>query len=207
MIHVPFFNEDADEEPSEEPNEPTGQTLPVRADPELEQRLAAFERLYRDEFGTVSGYFARRTRDPQLVADLTADTFVAALRSYAGFRAARTSARAWTIGIARRVWRRHREAAGRLPGSHDRRRASIGRLLSPEELAELLLRIDLESSAAELLERLEQLPELEREAIELIDLVGLTLAEAAVELAVGTSALRVRLQLARVRLQRKGETP
>ena len=38
---------------------------------------AEFERLYRANVYVVTAYFARRTADPQLVADLTADTFVA----------------------------------------------------------------------------------------------------------------------------------
>ncbi len=206
MIQLPFFPGDADEERSDSPNDPAGQTLPVRADPELEQRLAGFERLYRAEFGTVAGYFARRTRDPQLVADLTADTFVAAMRSYGSLQPRRTNAHAWVIGVARRVWARHSDASSRGSGQ-SRRRASIGRLLSAEELEELLWRIDLEASAAELLERLAALPEIDREAIELVDLVGLSPAQAAAELGVSTSALHVRMLLARARLRRGGGSP
>ena len=40
---------------------------------------AEFERLYRANVDAVTAYFARRTTDPQLVADLTADTFVAVI--------------------------------------------------------------------------------------------------------------------------------
>jgi hypothetical protein len=40
---------------------------------------AEFERVYRANVDAVSAYFARRTADPQLVADLTADTFVAVI--------------------------------------------------------------------------------------------------------------------------------
>ena len=47
--------------------------------------LGDFERLYRSQVGPVTAYFARRTRDPQMVADLTADTFVEAMRSFASF--------------------------------------------------------------------------------------------------------------------------
>ena len=57
------------------------------------------------EFGAVVSYFARRYDDPQLVADLTADTFVAAIRAFGEYDPARTGARAWTIGIARKVAR------------------------------------------------------------------------------------------------------
>jgi hypothetical protein len=34
---------------------------------------AEFERLYRANVDVVTAYFARRTADPQVVADLTAD--------------------------------------------------------------------------------------------------------------------------------------
>jgi hypothetical protein len=34
---------------------------------------AEFERLYRANVDVVAAYFARRTADPQVVADLTAD--------------------------------------------------------------------------------------------------------------------------------------
>jgi DNA-directed RNA polymerase specialized sigma24 family protein len=37
---------------------------------------AEFERLYRDNVKAVTSFFARRSADPQTVADLTADTFV-----------------------------------------------------------------------------------------------------------------------------------
>ena len=71
---------------------------------ELSPRLAEFERLYRAEFGAVAAYFARRCEDPQLVADLTADTFVAAIHSFAEYDPGANGTRAWTIGIARRVY-------------------------------------------------------------------------------------------------------
>lgn len=47
--------------------------------------LAEFELVYRAEVGRVTAFFARRSRDPQTVADLTGDTFVAAMTSFAGF--------------------------------------------------------------------------------------------------------------------------
>jgi RNA polymerase sigma factor (sigma-70 family) len=203
MIHPPSPNEDADDTESNSLNDSPAEPTPLRPDPDLDRRLVEFERLYRAEFGTVAGYFARRTRDPQLVADLTADTFVVAMRSYASFQPSRTNPRAWTLGVARRVYARHTETAARRKAGEPRR-ASIGRLLSPEETEELLLRIDLESSAAELLQRLGVLPEIDREAIELIDLDGLSPAEAARELGLPLATLHARLLLARARLRRSG---
>ena len=48
----------------------------------------------------VRGFFARRTRDPELAADLTAETFAAALVSRARYRPAAGAASGWLFGIA-----------------------------------------------------------------------------------------------------------
>jgi hypothetical protein len=47
--------------------------------------VAEFERLYRGNVDAVTAFFARRTADPQVVADLAADTFVAVITSIATF--------------------------------------------------------------------------------------------------------------------------
>ena len=44
-----------------------------------------FELLYRANVDAVTAYFARRAAEPQVVADLTADTFVAAITSFGSF--------------------------------------------------------------------------------------------------------------------------
>ena len=46
------------------------------------------------------GYFARRVNDPEVAADLTAETFAAALASRRRFRRSATPAVAWLFGIA-----------------------------------------------------------------------------------------------------------
>jgi hypothetical protein len=47
---------------------------------------------------------ARRSADPHVVADLTADTFVTAITSFGSFDPRRGTARAWVFGIARHVY-------------------------------------------------------------------------------------------------------
>jgi hypothetical protein len=64
---------------------------------------AEFERLYRANVEAVTAYFARRSADPHVVADLTADTFVTAITSFGSFDPGRGTARAWVFGIARRI--------------------------------------------------------------------------------------------------------
>jgi Sigma-70 region 2 len=65
---------------------------------------AEFERLYRANVEAVTAYFARRSANPHVVADLTADTFVTAITSFGSFDPGRGTARAWVFGIARHVF-------------------------------------------------------------------------------------------------------
>ena len=157
--------------------------------------------VYRECFGLVTAYFARRCTEPQVVADLVSETFVEAVASFRTFDRSRGSARGWLIAIARRVFARW--CAGR---STDR--VAIERLrgrlvLDSDETDELSERIDAQRQGRELLERCALLPALEREALELVDLTGLEPKEAARVLGVSAGALRVRLHRARARL-RKG---
>jgi RNA polymerase sigma-70 factor (ECF subfamily) len=48
------------------------------------------------------GYFARRTHDPEAAADLTAETYAAAIVARARFRGEGTPATAWLFAIAHR---------------------------------------------------------------------------------------------------------
>lgn len=163
-------------------------------------RADQFERLYRAEFGHVVAYFARRTLDPRAVASLTMETFVAAIQALETLDPERVSPRAWMIGMARRVYRRHRESDPRTsvdPG------LLVEQLLGHDEAEELMWRIDVEASSRHLVERLERMSVLDREAVELVDLCGLDPTEAARELGMSTGALRVRLVRARARLKRE----
>jgi RNA polymerase sigma factor (sigma-70 family) len=61
---------------------------------------AAFEVFYCRHVEGLLGFFARRTRDPELAADLTAETFAAALASRRRYRPQAGAASAWLFGIA-----------------------------------------------------------------------------------------------------------
>jgi RNA polymerase sigma factor (sigma-70 family) len=172
---------------------------PRRLDTPLSRRLAEFERLYRAEFVAVASFFARRSYDPQLVADLTADTFVGAMQSYDTFDPVKGSSRAWILGIARRIYAKHCESSVRRQDAA--RRISAQRLLDPEEIEELMRRIDAERAARKVIQGLSHLSALERAAIELVHLAGLTPSEAAQSLEISSGALRVRLLRARARLR------
>jgi RNA polymerase sigma-70 factor (ECF subfamily) len=87
-----------------------------------------------------------------------------------------------------------RDAVARL-GGH--------RPLDEDEIEELAERIDAEREGAALMRRCEQLPAVERAAIELVDLAELTPKEAALALGVSRVAFRKRLSRARSRLRKE----
>ena len=61
---------------------------------------AGFEEFYGRHVDTLLGFFARRTRDAELAADLTAETFAAALSARCRYRPDQGAAVAWLFGIA-----------------------------------------------------------------------------------------------------------
>jgi RNA polymerase sigma factor (sigma-70 family) len=163
--------------------------------------LEEFEQVYLGNVDVLMGYFARRCRDPWTVADLTSETFVRAADGFARFDPRRGSDRAWLFGIAAHVFARYcdqsaggRDAAARL-GGH--------RPLDEDEIEELTQRIDSEREGAALMRRFARLPQVERAAIELVDLEGLTPKEAALALGVSRVAFRKRLSRARSRLRKE----
>lgn len=162
--------------------------------------LEEFEQIYVRNVDVLMGYFARRCREPQTVADLTSETFVRAVDGFATFDPSRGSDRAWLFGIAARVFARHCEQS---TGSRDVVARLRGhRALDDDEIEELAERIDAERAGAALMQRCEELPALERAAVELVDLEGLTPKEAAQALGVSRIAFRQRLSRARARLRK-----
>lgn len=164
-----------------------------------------FGTVYRANVGAISGYFGRRCTEPQTVADLTSETFVEAIGSFGTFDPSRGTPRAWLFGIARVVFARHCAAASNGQRITDRLAGAL--VLDADETEELAGRIDAQRAGRELLARCAQLPELERAAIELVDIAGLTPKEAAEALAVSPGALRVRLFRARTRLWKDTREP
>jgi RNA polymerase sigma factor (sigma-70 family) len=61
---------------------------------------AGFEEFYARHVEGLLAFLAKRTRDPELAADLTAETFAAALASRARYRPAAGAPSAWLFGIA-----------------------------------------------------------------------------------------------------------
>jgi RNA polymerase sigma factor (sigma-70 family) len=169
--------------------------VPVNGSSRLE-----FESVYRENIEPVTAFFARRCRDPQQVADMTSQTFVEAIKSADTFEG-RGSPTAWLIAIARRVYATH--LADQAIGAEliDQLRSRL--VLAHDEVEDLAARIDAQRDGRELLERAIRLSGLEREAIELVDLIGLAPKDAACVLGVSPNVLRVRLFRAHQRLKKE----
>jgi RNA polymerase sigma-70 factor (ECF subfamily) len=159
----------------------------------------AFERFYREHVEAVLRFVARRVDDPYLAADLTADTFVAAIESAGSYRRSRGEPVAWLFGIARNVVAdEHRRSARELRAAA---RIRGRELVDENDLVALHERIDSQSAARELFGSLSWLPDGERAVLELVALDGLSAAEAGQALGITSVASRVRLHRARRRLQ------
>jgi RNA polymerase sigma factor (sigma-70 family) len=184
-------------------NSPRSRSAPQHRGP-AEGAVAGFEALYRANVAAVTAYFARRSAEPQTVADLTADTFVAAITSFATFDPRRGTARAWVFGIARRIYAAHCQ-------EHGQQRSRVERLagrreLAPDVIGDLIDRIDAQRAGRALVTGLTSLPATDRAVIELVDLAGLQPREAAQVLGIAPGTLRMRLLRARARL-RKAASP
>jgi RNA polymerase sigma-70 factor (ECF subfamily) len=161
---------------------------------------AEFERLYRANVAAVTAYFARRSADPHVVADLTADTFVAVITNFGSFDPRRGTARAWLFGIARHVYGAHCEAYSRQ--EHKLARLAGRRDLDSDQVEELCDRIDAERAGRELVTGLATMPDRDRAVIELVDIAGLAPKEAAAALGLSPGAVRMRLMRTRAQLRK-----
>ena len=125
---------------------------------------AAFEAFFRRHVDAVTGYFMRRTRDPEVAADLMAETFAAALLSLPRYRAGEGPASAWLFGIARNKlahWERRQGVERRA-----RRRLGIGEVeLEDADLAAIEALADAQRAETVVHGELARLPEEQRAAI------------------------------------------
>jgi len=137
----------------------TDRWLLERAD----RRPLLFRQFYRRYEQVVIGYLARRLRDPELVIDLTAETFARAYESRLTFDPARGPAAGWLIGIARHVCAGSLER-GRVE-SDARERLGMQTLVLSEKTLASVERTVLESSEVVAESRLANLPADQREAI------------------------------------------
>jgi RNA polymerase sigma-70 factor (ECF subfamily) len=140
------------------------------ADSELLRRTIAgepeaFGVFYRRHESVLLVYFRRRTASPELAADLTAETFAAALASIRRFKADRGPAIGWLFGIAA-----HKLADSRRRGQvEDRARRKLEMeplFLSDDDLERVEALADAAAASEVLARALAGLPDDQREAIE-----------------------------------------
>lgn len=162
--------------------------LAARDEPE------AFARFYGRHVRALAAYFWRRTRDAETTADLTAETFAAALDGCARFDPARGPALGWLYGIAhRQLGTLARRGAVE---QRARRRMGMTRLeLDDDELERVEADAVREGPRARVLDELAELPAAQRAAVEARVLDELEYAQIAI--AAGTSELVVRKRVSR----------
>ena len=150
-----------------------------------------FDPFYRSHAESLLRYFYRRTDDPDVAADLCAETFASALTNSDQFDAERGSTTAWLYGIAKRqlamYWRRRKVA------NRARRRLGVPAEPIDEESAQALRRTEAILDGAAALAALEQLPFKLREAVRLRVIDQLEYVEVARELQCNEGAARVRV--------------
>lgn len=161
----------------------------IGSDPE------ALEDFYREHVGRIQGFIARRVDDPHLAADLTAEVFLAAIDSAAGYRPGRGTPAGWLYGIARNVVADERRRLARAITAGQR--ISGRALVDAEDLSALDDRIDAEAQSRRLHRAMDRLSEGERAVLELVALDGLSVKDAAAALRIRPTAARVRLHRAR----------
>ncbi|ASO18446.1 RNA polymerase sigma-70 factor (ECF subfamily) [Actinoalloteichus hoggarensis] len=159
----------------------------------------AFEAFYRTHVDAVQRFIVRRVDDPHLAADLTAEVFLAVIRSAHTYQARRGNEAAWLFGVARNVVSadRRRRARGTAVVSRIAGRA----LVDEDDIAALVDRIDAAASARRLARGMQGLSDGERAVLELTALDGLSISDAAKALGISSVAARVRLHRARRRMR------
>ena len=100
----------------------------------------AFGAFYRRHEDSVLGYFLARVGDPEVAADLTAETFAAALGSSHRFRPRKKPASAWLFGIARNNLAMSRRQ-GRVE-ARARRRLGMAPVVLTDEAIERIAELD-----------------------------------------------------------------
>jgi RNA polymerase sigma factor (sigma-70 family) len=146
-----------------------------------------FGRFYDRYVDMLLGYFARRVNDPDIAADLTAETFAAALASRKRFRRAATPAVAWLFGIAQHKltdYRRRGSAEDRM-----RRRLGMERVPLGEEDRALIAMLGRDAAW----QLIDELPPEQRDAVRAHVLEDRPYAEIALDADTSEAVVRKRV--------------
>jgi RNA polymerase sigma-70 factor (ECF subfamily) len=165
----------------------------------------AFAAFYRRYETAILTFFRRRTGDPELAADLTAEVFAAALAGCRRYRPGEAPAAAWLFAIAQ-----HKLSKSRRRGvveDRARRRLAMAPVVLDDDDIERIERIAGRDDAA--LALLETLPLEQREAIRAHVIGERSYEQIARELRCSTAVVRQRVSrgLGRLRAQLGEERP
>jgi RNA polymerase sigma factor (sigma-70 family) len=160
----------------------------------------AFAAFYRRHLDAVVRFHRARVREPELAADLAAETFAAALLASRRYRPDAAPARAWLYAIAR-----HKLIDSMRRGQvEDRARRKLG--MRPLELTDDdLSRVEEIAAGGSALELLDELPEDVRTALGARVLEGRDYAEIAGELRCSEQVVRKRVSRGLARLRARLE--
>lgn len=159
----------------------------------------AFGELYDRYAEAVWNHAYRLTASWSTAEDLTSMTFMTAWRRRAQLTLVHDSALPWLFTVA-----------GNLARSEFRRKARFGRLLQRvprnevqrDHADDVVSSLDHETRLRQVLDAVERLPRAEREAVELVLLGELPVAQAAEVLGVAEGSVRARISRARARLRK-----
>jgi RNA polymerase sigma factor (sigma-70 family) len=160
----------------------------------------AFAAFYRRNARPLAGFFMRRTGDAELAADLTAETFAAALAARRRFDPAKGPAIGWLYGIARHKLARTLEH-GRVE-DRARRTLNMAPLALDDEAIALVVTTD-----GDVVQLLQRLPEDQRAAIEARVLDEQEYEQIAAATQTSEAVIRKRVSRGLASLRRKLEGP
>ena len=162
---------------------------------------AKFRELYDRLADDLLGYFYRRVLDPEVAADLLAETFAIAFERRGRFRDRGKPGAAWLYGIAaKELSRWYRRQAVELRAV--KRLGITVPLLDDESIARIEALVDSQAQRAAVAAALGTLPDRERTAVELRVVDELEYAEVARRLSCTEGTARVRVHRGLARLNR-----
>jgi RNA polymerase sigma-70 factor (ECF subfamily) len=164
------------------------------------ERPEEFALFYDRQAAPLLRFFVGCTLDPEVAADLTAETFAEVFEARARFRSRGPgSARAWLYGLARHQLGRYSRTR-RVAGDARRRLGLPARALSTSDYDRIEELIDFEAVASVIDELVRQLPPDQRLAVGLRIVQGLPYVEVARRLNCREDAARARVSRALRRL-------
>jgi RNA polymerase sigma-70 factor (ECF subfamily) len=159
-----------------------------------------FAMVFDRHFNTIHRYLARRV-GPDRADDLTGEVFRIAFQRREAFDLKRDGARPWLYGIATNLLHAERRQEERRLRAMQRLTTAVCVPLGIDQFDQADRRVDAAAAAAAVAFAVGQLAEVDRDALVLYGVEGLTYTEVAGALAVPIGTVRSRISRARLRLR------